>query len=93
MVKTVNEVLIIMKAVRERISDLKNLRSEVSKKERFFGSSEKTIEPQYPVADVDRRIVVLQNWLYGADAKIKESNARTMIDFDVDLNELLKPLS
>ena len=82
-----------MKAIRERISDLKNLRSEVSKKERFFGTAEKIVEPQYAVSEVDRRIVALQNWLYGADAKIKESNARTMIDFDVDLNELLKPLS
>lgn len=90
--KTVNELLIIMKAVRERITDLKKLREDVAKKERFFGSTEKMTEPQYDVKKVDIQIVNLQNWIYFADAKIKSSNATTQINIDVDLNELLKPL-
>jgi len=90
--KTVNELLIIMKAVRERITDLKKLREDVAKKERFFGSTEKITEPQYDVKKVDIQIVNLQNWIYLADAKIKSSNATTQIDIGVDLNELLKPL-
>lgn len=90
--KTINETLVIMKAVRERISDLKSLRSDVAKKERFYGAAEKTIEPQYKVQVVDKKIVQLQNWLYSADAKIKEANALTMVNIDVDLNDLLKPL-
>lgn len=81
-----------MKAVRERINDLKSLRSDVSKKERYFSTTEKTVEPQYKVQAVDKKIVQLQNWLYGADAKIKEANALTMVNVDVDLDELLAPL-
>jgi hypothetical protein len=90
--KTVNELLIIMKAVRERITDLKKLREDVSKKERFYGSTEKVTEPQYDVKKVDLNIVELQNWIYSADALIKSSNAMTKIDIDVNLKELLKPL-
>lgn len=90
--KTVNELLVIMKAVRERITDLKKLREDVSKKERYYGTTEKTTEPQYDVKKVDIQIVNLQNWLYEADAKIKASNAVTTIDIDVNLLSLLKPL-
>ncbi len=90
--KTVNELLVVMKAVRERITDLKKLREDVSKKERFYGAAEKTVEPQYDVKKVDIKITTLQNWLYVADAKIKTSNALTMIDIDVDMNQLLQPL-
>lgn len=90
--KTVNELLVIMKAIRERITDLKKLREDVSKKERYYGATEKTTEPQYDVKKVDVKIVELQNWLYEADAKIKASNAVTQIEIQVSLKELLKPL-
>jgi len=90
--KTVNELLVIMKGVRERLTDLKKLREDVSKKERYFGSAEKTIEPQYDVKKVDVQIINLQNFLYSADALIKGSNAITQIEIDVNLKDLLKPL-
>jgi len=38
---TVNELLVLMKIVRERLKDLKDLRSELAVKERYFGSAEK----------------------------------------------------
>ena len=55
-------------------------------------SSLKTIEPQYDVKIVDKKIVELQNFLYKADSKIKQSNAITTIDMDVGVDSLLEPL-
>ena len=92
--KTVNELLVLMSTVRKRISDLNAVRLEVSSKEtRFFGNNEqKVTEPQYDVKMVDRKIVELQNFLYEADAKIKQTNAKTKVDMEVDVKSLLEPM-
>lgn len=91
---TINEILALMKAVRERVNGLKGLRSQVSVKESFFLSSdrEKRIEPQYDVKAVDKKIVELETWLFKADSGIKQKNATTQVDIDANVDELLKPL-
>jgi hypothetical protein len=89
---TVNELMVIMKAVRERLNDLKGLRSAVSRRTMFYGSKDSVEEPQYDVKAVDKRITELQNFLLLADSKIKMSNAVTQVDVEVKIDELLKPL-
>ena len=89
---TVNELLVLMKMVRERMKDLKDLRSELAVRERFFGSTEKEKIPQYDVKLVDAKITMLQNFIFKADAKIKMSNAKTKVDIDVNVDELLAPM-
>ena len=91
---TINEALVLSKIVRERMADLKQLRSQLSVKERFLlrGSDEKITEPQYDVKAVDQKITSLQNFLYRTDARIKQSNAATKISLDTDVNALLEPL-
>jgi len=91
-VPTINEVLVAMKAVRERITDLKALRSQTATESRFFGQSEKTTTPLYDVKKVDQKIAELQTWCTKADARIKMSNAQTQISVDVDMERLLAPL-
>jgi len=92
--KTINELLVCMSIVRKRINDLSEIRKEVSKKERrFFGNEETSvIEPQYDVKAVDKKITDLQNFLYEADSKIKQSNAKTKVDIEVDVKVLLEPI-
>ena len=90
--KTINEVFVAMKVVRERITDLKALRGQIAIKETFFGAKEKITEPLYSVLAVDKKIVELQNWLNGTDAKIKMSNAITQIDVELNMDDLLSPL-
>lgn len=91
---TINEALVLTKIVRERMSDLKQLRSQLSVKERFFlhGSDEKITEPQYDVKAVDQKITTLQNFLYRVDARIKQSNAANKIEIDTNVESLLEPL-
>ena len=91
---TINEALVLTKAVRERMADLKQLRSQLSVKERYFlrGSDEKITEPQYDVKAVDQKITSLQNFLFRMDARIKQSNATTQILLDTDVEALLEPL-
>jgi len=94
---TVNEAMVLMKAIRERVGDLKNIRMNTtvkSKTRRGFGENqyEEETEPQYDVKAVDRRITELQNWLFIADAAIKQANARTEIKVEADVEKLLAPL-
>lgn len=92
--KTVNEVLILMKAIRARLNELQSLRSQVSTRDtHFYGDQSKNIkEPQYDVKLVDKKIVELANFLLLADSAIKNSNAVTHVSIDINIDSLLKPL-
>lgn len=94
---TINSAIALEQALKGRVSELKTLRSEVSKTETrtFFDGpkSETKIEPQFDVKKVDTKIVELSNMLFKLNAAIKEANARTVIDgLDVDVDKLLEPL-
>jgi len=84
-----------MKMVRERLNQLKSLASQVSTKEyTTWGQPdrERTVEPQYDLKLVDRKVVELETWLYRADSAVKQSNATTQVALDVDVDKLLAPL-
>ena len=91
---TINELLVLMKVIRERLNELKSLRNQVSTKEHYmYGeTSKKIVEPQYDVKLVDKKITELENFLYLADSSIKASNAVTKVNLTVDVDSLLKPL-
>ena len=89
---SINECLVLQKSVRERVNELKNLRSQVSTKERYFGEKEKTVEPLYDVLKVDKKITQLEMWLFKADAAVKQSNATTEISVEANVDVLLAPL-
>jgi hypothetical protein len=86
----------LTKAVRERVSSLKALRQQVAVQTRYWSIDsdkvQKTDEPQYDVKAVDRKIMELENFLFRADSKIKTANARTTVDLEVDVDQLLQPL-
>jgi hypothetical protein len=81
-----------MKKVRERVKSLESLRTQVSTREIWHREIEKTTEPQYDVKAVDRKIMILENFLFKADSAIKQSNATTDVDLDADVDALLAPL-
>jgi len=91
---TINELLVLQKAVRERKNELSSLRSQLSTKERFFslGNENKVIEPQYDVKVVDKKITELEIWLFKADAAVKQVNATTSVNIVADVDVLLAPL-
>jgi hypothetical protein len=89
---TINEILVLMKAIRERINDLKSLRSQVSIKESYFGDRQKVVEPLYDVKLVDKKITELEMWLFKADAGVKQANATVKVDIEANVETLLSPL-
>lgn len=92
--KTINESLVLIKNARERINDLKDIRSQVYKKERFYmaDAMEKVIEPQFDVAEVDSKVVTLQRFILDLEQKVKVSNSTTKIEFEGDLAELFSSI-
>jgi len=92
---TINEALVLGKAVRERLNELKQLRSQVSTKENRFFGSENTSEvvPMYDVKAVDKKCVELEKFLFLIDTRIKQSNAVTEIKMEIDVDKLLDPLA
>ena len=89
MKKTINELLVLGKAIRERVNVLKSLMETVAKKEHYFGSTEKVVEPTYDVKLVDKKLVELQKFLLKIDTLIKQSNALTAVEIEYNEDELL----
>ncbi|MCK9596701.1 hypothetical protein M0R19_05915 [Candidatus Pacearchaeota archaeon] len=89
---TVNRLLVVMTNVRQRLNELIALRGEVSKKEHYYGDTEKVSEPLYDVKKVDEKIVELRKFLFEADASLKEVNAKTKVKIVYDIDSLLESL-
>jgi hypothetical protein len=95
---TINKLLSLMKIVRERVNELRSLRSQVAVKEKYLYTRledkemSRVQEPQYDVKAVDQKITILENFLYLADSEIKASNARTEINVEIP-SDLLNPLA
>lgn len=89
---TVNELLVTEKIIRERLKDLKELRTNVSNVKKYYGVDNSSVEPQYDVKKVDQKITELQNFLMLADQKVKKSNSITKVELELDITKLLAPL-
>ena len=85
---TVNEAMVLQKALRSRLGELNRLLMESTKTEHlYFGGKmdEKVIEPEYDPAVIDARISKLRQLDFEIDSAIKRSNAVTELDLgDVD---------
>lgn len=92
---TVNEAMVLAKAIRGRLGELSSLRQQVAVKETYFVNQgqNKVIEPQYDFKLLDKKCTELENFLFLLDTRIKQSNAITTIEVDTDINSLLAPLS
>jgi len=95
--KTINEWLVIKKVLMERKADLKNIRIQTAVKTKTtqrYGdnTTEESNEPQYDTKSIDRRITEIQNADLAIDAAIKQSNAKTELELNVDVEQLLSPM-
>ena len=86
--KSVNYLLSMEKSLRQRLNQLNELKQEVSKRT-IWGHQDKTEEPTYDIKDVDKRITAINKALFTMDHMIKESNAKTMVDIDIDYDALM----
>lgn len=93
---TVNEAMVLAKAIRGRYAELSSMRSANSNRETYYATAnepKRVVEPTYDVKDIDRRCVELENFLLQVESKIKQSNAMTVIEVDADVKLLLAPLA
>ena len=91
---TISKSLTLQKAIRARICALSELRSKTSTEEYFFRGNEQNreIKPLYDVKILDAKVVALEKALFEIDAAIKDSNSRTEISPNFDLDLVFGPL-
>ena len=96
---TVNEAMVLQRAVKDRLNELRNLRSSVAieKTTTYPWREEKAekieeVKVKYDIKALDKRITELELFLFKADAAIKQSNAMTELKLNADVDKLLAPL-
>ena len=97
---TVNEAMVLVRVIKERVSELRMLRNSVATERvteypDWGGDSKKKLESvvvKYDIKVLDKRVTELELFLYKADAMIKQSNAMTEIKLVADVDKLLAPL-
>ena len=88
---TINALLSMQKALVQRKQQLSELRTSSTSRNlyRNIGNdTERIEEPTYSLKEVDRKVVDINNALFLIDQKIKESNAKTAIEIDIDYMKL-----
>jgi hypothetical protein len=87
---TINRALILSKSFKERISDLKHLRTEVSTTKRsWLGDNREDKIPMYDVKLLDNKILNLQKLLYKIETSIKGSNNIATIEVTQEIEDEL----
>jgi len=90
MQKSINEILVLQKIVRERLNSLTILRNNcINKQTRVLATETIISESEYNPKIIDKKIVELQKFLLETDQMIKTSNAITKIEVIVDVDNLL----
>lgn len=89
---TVNYVLAMEKSLRERLSQLNDLKSQSARKTHFL-ETDKMEEPTYDIRKVDAKITEINRALFEINHKVKESNAKTTLELSVDYNQLMAELT
>ena len=90
---TINEALTLIKAIRKRISSLETLRESVSNKTTYYSAQEKTVDPQYDVKAVDKKIMEFEQIMFSLDTAIKKQNAIAEIDFTFEMKTIFESLT
>lgn len=86
-----NYLLAMEKSLRERLNQLDGLKTQ-SARRTYYDNSEKREEPTYDIKKVDKKITEINRALFEINHKIKESNAKTTVDVNVDYNSLVSEL-
>jgi hypothetical protein len=89
---SVNRLLAMEKSLRERLAQLNELKND-AKREFHWMKEDKTEKPTYDIKQVDKKIVQINKALFEINHRIKESNARTELEVDVDYDSLVSEIA
>lgn len=87
---TVNTLLAMEKSLRDRLTQLNELKSQ-SARTTYYGE-DKREEPTYDIKKVDKKMTKINRALFEINHKIKESNAKTTVSVEVDYDDLVSEL-
>lgn len=88
---TINKLLAMEKSLRERLNQLNELKSQSSRRT-IWDTDNKREEPTYDIKAVDKKITAINKALFEINHSIKESNAKTTLNIDVDYNSLVSEI-
>jgi hypothetical protein len=90
---TINGALSMKGSLQSRLSELKGMKPAASSRTfTDYEGKKETTEPTYDIKVIDRKCAELTTALFLLDRAIKQANATTKIDVDVDYKELMKPI-
>lgn len=91
---TINALLSMQKSLVQRRQQLEEVKNSTTSRSvhRDSNGAELINEPTYDIKKVDKKIVRINNALFKIDQKVKESNAVTKIDVDIDYDDLSSEL-
>jgi len=90
---TINGALSMKGSLQSRLSELKQMKPGASSRTTTdYEGKKETVEPTYDIKVIDRRCAELTTALFLLDKSIKQANATTKIEVDVDYKELMKPI-
>jgi hypothetical protein len=92
-VKSINAWLSMKNSLQARLSELKDMKGQASTRHisRYDGK-EDIIEPTYSIKEIDKKSSRITTALFLIDQAIKEANAKTVVELDVNYDDLVQPI-
>lgn len=88
---TINTLLCLQKNLKARLVQLKEIENQSTKKTHWM-ETDKVETPTYDIKLVDKKVVKLNRALFDIDMKLKEVNAMTKLELDLDYDDLMAAL-
>jgi len=91
---SINALLSMQKSLVQRRQQLEEVKNNTTSRSihRDINGTEQINEPTYDIKKVDKKIVRINNALFRIDQMIKQSNAVTEIDVDINYDDLSSEL-
>lgn len=88
---SINALLCRQKSLKQRKTELESIRQSATIRTSYrdINGNERIETPLYDIKKVDKRIVGISNALLSIDEEIKASNARTMLEVNIDFVTLM----
>jgi len=91
--KSINAWLSMKNSLQSRLAELKDLKNQgTTRRVTKYSDREDIVEPTYDIKMVDKKCAQITTALFKIDQAIKEANAATKVDLDVDYDALVMPI-
>lgn len=91
MTETISTLLVMEKNLRGRLNELSSLSSGSLMRTRW-GDTDRIEEPVYDAKKIDKKCSEIRRALFKIDRRIKEVNAFTKVDVEVDYDFLMEAI-